>query len=293
MNPTLRTIGLFLLLTLIFVAVGYIIGFYLGNSIFGIIVFLIIALIINLISYFFCAKLVLFSYGAKILDEKDNPRIFSIVRNVAAKAGIPMPKIALIDTDVPNAFATGRNKNHAVVAVTKGLLNLLNDDEIEGVIGHEVSHIKNRDILIMSVAATIVGALTYLSRVYLFEAIFGGNGRDRENDIFAMFITMLAAFGALLLQLAISRQREYKADYSGARITGKPLALASALRKIENYVKRKPLTNGNPSTSSLFIVNPFRGGSLIHLFSTHPPTEERIKRLEEMARKGLSIEPIY
>jgi len=160
MNPTLRTIGLFLLLTLIFVAVGYIIGFYLGNSIFGIIVFLIIALIINLISYFFSAQLVLFSYGAKILDEKDNPRIFSIVRNVAAKAGIPMPKIALIDTDVPNAFATGRNKNHAVVAVTKGLLNLLNDDEIEGVIGHEVSHIKNRDILIMSVAATIVGALT-------------------------------------------------------------------------------------------------------------------------------------
>ncbi len=293
MNPTLRTIGLFILLTLIFVGVGYIIGFYLGNSIFGILVFLILALIINLISYFFSAKLVLFSYGAKIIDEKENTRIFSIVRNVATRAGIPMPKIALINTDIPNAFATGRNKNHAVVAVTTGLLNMLNDDEIEGVIGHEVSHIKNRDILIMTVVATIVGALTFLSRVYMLNAIFGGNGKNRENDIIALFITMLAALGALLLQLAISRQREYKADYSGARITGKPLALASALRKIENYVRRKPLTKGNPSTSSLFIVNPFRSGSLIHLFSTHPPTEERIKRLEDMARKGLSIETIY
>ncbi|MFP3255701.1 MAG: zinc metalloprotease HtpX [Thermoplasmata archaeon] len=284
MNPTLRTIGLFLILTGLFLLVGYIIGYLYGGTVDALLLFLIIALLVNIFTYFFSSSLVLWSYGAKIINENQEPRVYGIVRKVAQNAGLPMPKVAIIETDIPNAFATGRNKRHAVVAVTRGLLNIMNDDELEGVIGHEMGHVRDRDMLLMTVAATIVGALTYLSRFYLFQSMF--SSRERENDIIAMIVLGLAAFGALLLQLAISRQREFKADEMSAKITKKPLSLASALRKIENYVERRPLQNGNPSTASLFIVNPFRGKSLLHLFSTHPPTEERIKRLEKMAMKN-------
>lgn len=284
MNPTLRTIGLFAILTALFLLVGYIIGYLYGGTVDALIFFLIIALLVNLFTYFFSSALVLWSYGAKIVNENEEPRVYGIVRQVAQRAGLPMPRVAIIETDIPNAFATGRNRRHAVVAVTRGLLKLMNDDELEGVIGHEMGHVKDRDMLLMTVAATIVGALTFLSRFYLFQSIF--SSRERENDIIAMIVLALAAFGAMLLQLAISRQREFKADEMSARITGKPLSLADALRKIENYVERKPLQNGNPSTASLFIVNPFRGRSILHLFSTHPPTEERIKRLEKMAVKN-------
>ncbi|MEL9999234.1 MAG: zinc metalloprotease HtpX [Thermoplasmata archaeon] len=284
MNPTLRTLGLFLLLTALFLFVGYIIGFFYGNTVDALILFLILALLINIFTYFFSSTMVLWSYRAKIVNETEEPRIYSIVRNVAQNAKIPMPKVAIIETDVPNAFATGRNKKHAVVAVTRGLMNLMNDDEIEAVIGHEIGHIKDRDMLLMTVAATIVGALTFLSRFYLFESIF--SSKNRENDIIALIVLGLAAFGAMLLQLAISRQREFKADEMSAIITKKPISLANALRKIEGYVQRKPMKNGNPSTASLFIVNPFRGKSILNLFSTHPPTEERIKRLEKLAMKG-------
>ena len=284
MNPTLRTLGLFLLLTALFLFVGYIIGFFYGNTVDALILFLILALLINIFTYFFSSTMVLWSYRAKIVNETEEPRIYSIVRNVAQNAKIPMPKVAIIETDVPNAFATGRNKKHAVVAVTRGLLNLMNDDENEAVIGHEIGHIKDRDMLLMTVAATIVGALTFLSRFYLFESIF--SSKNRENDIIALIVLGLAAFGAMLLQLAISRQREFKADEMSAIITKKPISLANALRKIEGYVQRKPMKNGNPSTASLFIVNPFRGKSILNLFSTHPPTEERIKRLEKLAMKG-------
>jgi len=293
MNPTARTIGLFALLTLLFIFVGYIIGYIYGDTIGSMLIFLIFALVINLFSYFFSAKLVLWSYHAKIINENENPRIFNIVKDVAQKAKLPMPKIALIDMQIPNAFATGRNKRNAVVAVTTGLLNILNDNEIEAVIGHEMGHIKDRDILVMTVAATIVGALSFAARMSMFEAMFSqGNGRNNNNGIIAIIVLALAAFGAFLLQLAISRQREFKADMQSAKITGKPLSLANALRKIEESVSRRPLRNGNPSTSSLFIVNPFRGESIIKLFSTHPPTSERIKRLEEIARKG-TTEPFY
>ncbi len=286
MNPTARTIGLFALLTLLFILVGYLIGYIYGDTISSMLIFLIFALVINLFSYFFSAKLVLWSYHAKIINENENPRIFNIVKDVAQKAKLPMPKIALIDMQVPNAFATGRNKRNAVVAVTTGLLNILNDNEIEAVIGHEMGHIKDKDILVMTVAATIVGALSFAARMSMFDAMFSqGNGRN-NNGIIAIIVLGLAAFGAFLLQLAISRQREFKADMQSAKITGKPLSLANALRKIEDSVSRRPLRNGNPSTSSLFIVNPFRGGSIMNLFSTHPPTSERIKRLEEIARKG-------
>ncbi len=284
MNATLRTFGLFLMLTALFLLVGYIIGYFYGNTVDALILFLIIALLVNLFTYFFSSSMVLWSYGARIINENDNPRIYSIVKRVAQNAQLPMPRVAIIETDIPNAFATGRNKKHAVVAVTRGLMNLMNDDEIEAVIGHEMGHVKDRDMLLMTVAATIVGALTFMSRYYLFQSIF--SSRDRENDIIAVIVLALAAFGAMLLQLAISRQREFKADEMSARITKKPLSLANALRKIEGYVERKPMQNGNPSTASLFIVNPFRGRSIINLFSTHPPTEERIKRLEKMAMKN-------
>jgi len=292
MNPTLRTIGLFALLTLLFLFVGYIIGYLYGDTVGAMILFLIFALVINLFSYFFSANFVLWSYHAKIISENENPRIFNIVREVAQKAKLPMPRVAIIDIPVPNAFATGRNKKHAVVAVTAGLLNLLNDNEIEAVIGHEMGHVKDRDILVMTVAATIVGALSFAARMSVFQAMFSGGNERNNNGIIAIIVLALAAFGAFLLQLAISRQREFKADMQSAKITGKPLSLANALRKIEDSVSRRPLTNGNPSTSSLFIVNPFRGSSILNLFSTHPPTAERIRRLEELARKG-TLEPFY
>ncbi|MGC8663723.1 MAG: zinc metalloprotease HtpX [Thermoplasmata archaeon] len=286
MNPTLRTIGLFALLTLLFVFVGYIIGFLYGDTIGAMLLFLIFALFINLISYFFSAKIVLWSYRAKIISENENPRIFRIISNVAQKAKIPMPKIAIIDTPLPNAFATGRNKKNAVVAVTSGILNLLNDNELEGVIGHEIGHIKDRDILVMTVAATIAGALSFAARISVFQAMFSGGNNRNNNSIISIIVLALAAFAAFLIQLAISRQREFKADMQSAKITGKPLALASALRKLEENVSRRPFKQGNPSTASLFIVNPFRGSSFLNLFSTHPPTQERIKRLEEIARRG-------
>jgi len=286
MNPTARTIGLFALLTLLLVGVGYLIGLIYGGTYYSMLLFLILAFLINIFAYFYSSRIVLWSYRARIIDEGDNPRLYSIVKKVAFNAGLPMPKVAIVPLGVPNAFATGRNPKNAVICVTEGLLRLLNDDELEGVIGHEMGHIKDRDILIMTIAATIAGGLSFMARAYLWRSIFS---RDRENSWLIYIILALAAFAALLLQLAISRQREFKADEQSARITKKPLALASALRKIEYHVRRKPLREGNPSTASLFIVNPFRGDSLIKLFSTHPPTEERIKRLEEMARSYFYI----
>ncbi len=282
MNPTLRTFGLFTLLTLLFVGIGYIIGAIYGGTLFFLIIFLIFAGIINSIAYFFSSKIVLWSYHAKIVNEKEEPRLYRIVKKVAEKAGIPMPKVAIVPIDIPNAFATGRNPKNAVVCATQGLLRTLNDDELEAVIGHEMGHVKDRDILVMSVAATIAGALSFMARAYFWRSLF--SDRDREDSWIIYIILALAAFAAVLIQLAISRQREFKADEQSAKITKKPYALISALRKIEGEVRRKPLTQGNPSSASLFIVNPFRGGGIIRLFSTHPPTEERIKRLKEIAK---------
>ncbi|MGC8630500.1 MAG: zinc metalloprotease HtpX [Thermoplasmata archaeon] len=287
MHSTLRTVGLFIMLTLLFVLVGYIIGILYGNIIITMLVFLGISILINVFSYFYSSKLVLWSYHAKIIGEQDNPRVFRIVSDLSVKANIAMPKIAIITTDVPNAFATGRNKNNAFVVVTTGILNTLNDDELEGVLGHELGHIKNRDMLLMTVAATIVGALTILFRVYFFESLFGGNGKREGNNVLVLVVLALAGIGATLLQLSISRQREYKADYTGAQLSGKPLALASALRKIEASVSRKPLRKGNPATASLFIINPFRGERFVSIFSTHPSTASRIEKLVEYSKKNL------
>jgi len=257
------------ILTAIFLAIGFFFG-----GIFGATAGLIIAFIVNFISYFFSDKIVLKMYNAKELkDEKIN----AMVEKLAKKSGLPKPKTYIIQTDIPNAFATGRNKNHAAVAVTKGLIDKLDDDEIEGVIAHEISHIKHKDTLISTMAATIAGAISWLAYIFWF-----GDERNR-NIINYILLFVLAPIAAMLIRLAISRSREYYADRGAGEISN-PLSLASALGKISDFTKNVKI-KGNPSTAHLFIVNPFTGINLINLFSTHPPIEERIKRLEEMAKK--------
>ena len=249
----------------------------------GMMMALMFAAIMNFVSYFFSDKIALAMYRAQPISRDQLPRVYNIVERLSQKVGLPMPKVYLIPTDSPNAFATGRNPNHASVAVTQGILGLLNDDELEGVIAHELGHVRNRDILISSIAATLAGAITYLAQVAKWGMIFGGYGRDREErgggGIAALLMIFLAPFAAMLIQLAVSRSREYGADDTGAHWTGNPYALASALAKIDNYSKRVPLV-ASPSTAHLFIIQPFLGGmSFGNLFSTHPPTAKRIERL--------------
>jgi heat shock protein HtpX len=249
----------------------------------GMLIALIFAAIMNFVSYFFSDKIALAMYRAQPVSRDDLPRVYNIVERLSQKVGLPMPKVYVIPTDSPNAFATGRNPNHASVAVTHGILGLLNDDELEGVLAHELGHVRNRDILISSIAATLAGAITYLAQVAKWGMIFGGYGRDREErgggGIAALLMIFLAPFAAMLIQLAVSRSREYGADDTGAHWTGNPYALASALSKIEAYSRRMPLV-ASPSTAHLFIIQPFLGGmSFGNLFSTHPPTAKRIERL--------------
>jgi heat shock protein HtpX len=249
----------------------------------GMLMALIFAAIMNFISYFFSDKIALAMYRAQPISREDLPRVYNIVERLSQKVGLPTPKVYLIPTDSPNAFATGRNPNHASVAVTQGILGLLTDDELEGVIAHELGHVRNRDILISSIAATLAGAITYLAHIAQWGMIFGGYGRDRNErgggGLAALLMIFLAPFAAMLIQLAVSRSREYGADDTGAHWTGNPYALASALAKIENYSRRVPLV-ASPSTAHLFIIQPFLGGmSFGNLFSTHPPTAKRIERL--------------
>ena len=280
-----RILLIFSLMFAIFLVVGWAIGgYFLGDWVTGAIFFLVIAGLMNAIAYFFSAKIVLWSYHVKVVGEAEAPRLFKIVRKVAEMDNLPMPQIAIIPTDTPNAFATGRNPKHATVAATEGILKLLSDDEMTGVIAHEMSHVKDRDILVMSVAATLAGAISFASRMFVWGTLFGGGGnRNNNNLIIVLLVAITAPIAALLLQLAVSRSREYKADYEGAILTGKPLWLAAALQKLEIQNKARPMRRGNPATSSLFIVNPFRGGALTTLFSTHPPTQQRIASLEAMA----------
>lgn len=279
----LRTGFLMAVLTGILMAIGYYLGS--GNGMFLAFIF---ALGINFFSYWYSDKIVLTWYRARILDPMEAPELYEIVEGLANEAGIPTPRIAIVPTDVPNAFATGRNPKHAVVAVTQGLLRILNKDELEGVISHELSHVKNRDILIQTFAAALAGAIMMIARWLGWMVWFGGvGGRDRDeggNILGALAIAILAPLAAMLIQAAISRSREYLADETGAKISGKPWALASALEKIEAYVSRRPLKDGNPATAHMFIVNPFRGVNLATLFATHPPTEKRIERLRKIAQ---------
>ena len=249
----------------------------------GMLMALAFAAVLNFVSYFFSDKIALATYRAQPVGRDDLPRVYNIVERLAQKESLPMPKVYLIPTDSPNAFATGRNPNHASVAVTQGILGLLNDDELEGVIAHELGHVRNRDILISSIAATLAGAITYLASIARWGMIFGGirGSRDRDGGggIAAIAMMFLAPFAAMLIQLAVSRSREYGADETGAHWTGNPYALASALAKIDAYSRQRPLL-ATPSTAHLFIIQPFLGGmSFGNLFSTHPPTAKRIERL--------------
>jgi heat shock protein HtpX len=280
MGNTFKTAFLLTAMTLLLMLAGRAFG---GER--GMLVALIFAAIINFVSYFFSDKIALAMYRAQPVSREDLPRVYNIVERLSQKVGLPMPKVYLIPNDSPNAFATGRNPNHASVAVTQGILGLLNDEELEGVLAHELGHVRNRDILISSVAATIAGAITYLAHVAQWGMIFGGYGGDRNErregggGLAGLLMIFLAPLAATLIQLAVSRSREYSADDTGAHWTGNPYALASALAKIDAYSRRMPLV-ATPSTAHLFIIAPFLGGmSFGNLFSTHPPTAKRIERL--------------
>lgn len=277
---------MFIVLIGIFMAIGWLVGaYFIGNWLLGTLMFALLAGAINFISYFYSAKIVLWSYKAKIVSEAEAPRLHRIVRGISQRAGLPMPKIAILPTQNPNAFATGRNPKNAVVAATEGIMRLLDDNELEGVLAHEMAHVKNRDILVMSVAATVAGAISFAARMFMWGTFFGGGRDDNGNFLVILLVAITAPIAALLLQLAISRSREYKADAEGARLIGKPLYLAKALEKLEEGSRRTPMNMGSPTSSSLFIVNPFKGGAIVSIFSTHPPMEERIRRLKEMARE--------
>jgi heat shock protein HtpX len=284
MAGTFRMLALFGALTLIFVVIGYVIGtLFFNDWILGSVMFLIFAGLMNFVSYFWSDKIVLWSYRAKIVSQAEQPRLYNVVNKVCLKGNLPMPKLAIVATQTPNAFATGRNKDRAVVAVTEGILSLLSDDELEGVLAHEMAHVKDRDILLMSVAATIAGAISFAARMALWSSL--GSRRDNGNILLLLIVAITAPIAALLIRLAISRSREYKADKEGALMIQRPLALARALEKLEEGNRRRPMNRGSPATSSLFIVNPFRGGSLVSLFMTHPPVAARVRRLEALAEQ--------
>ncbi len=274
---TLKTAFLLTALTLLLVLVGS----HWGEN--GAIFAFVIAAAMNFFSYFYSDKLALAAYRAQPVTREQLPRAYEVVERMTQRLGLPMPKIYVIPTDSPNAFATGRNPQHASVAVTHGILQLLNDDELEGVLAHELGHVRNRDILTSSVVATLAGAITLIARMGYWAEMFGGFGgggdRRRGGGISTLFLLILAPIAALLIQLAVSRSREYEADATGAHITGNPYALASALEKLDAYSKRLPMP-GTPTTAHLFIVEPLLSrGDFANLFSTHPPIRKRIERL--------------
>lgn len=277
----LKTVFLLTCLTLLMMLLGHALG---GEQ--GMKGAFILACIINFTAYWFSDKMVLAAYRAQPLSEADAPEIYKIVRDLAEHARIPMPRIYLIPSASPNAFATGRNPNNAVVAVTEGIIGMLNPEEMKAVLGHELGHVLHRDILISSVAATLAGAISMFANMARWGLMFGGSRRDEErneNPIVLLLMVILVPIAATLIQLAVSRSREYHADEEGARLCGNPLHLASALRRLEAGSKLYAMRNTDPSTAHLFIVNPLTGRSFAGLFSTHPPIEERIARLEEMA----------
>lgn len=252
----------------------------------GVVIAFIFAMVMNFGSYWFSDKIVLRMYNAQAVSENEAPELYATVKNLALKASMPMPRVYIIPGDTPNAFATGRNEQHAVIAVTEGILRILGRDELEGVIAHELTHIRNRDILIGSIAATLAGAIVMLAHMAQWAAMFGGASRDDDegggsNIVGLILMAVLAPIAASLIQMAISRSREYLADAGGAKISGKPYGLAGALEKLSRASQTIPM-EANPSTAHMFIVNPLTGRSLMNLFSTHPPIEERIARLRSM-----------
>ncbi|MBI5417375.1 zinc metalloprotease HtpX [Candidatus Poribacteria bacterium] len=279
----LKTALLLVVMTMLFILVGGALG---GQS--GMVMAFFFACLMNLGSWWFSDKIVLYMYKAQALEEKNDPALFALVREVADSANLPMPKICIMNNPSPNAFATGRNPKNAAIVFSTGIMNLLSRDELKGVIGHELAHIKNRDILISSIVAILAGAITMLASIARWGMIFGGMGGRRDDDrdsnpIVAIIVMILAPIAAMLVQFAISRSREYEADKDGARFAGNPLNLASALKRLEAGVAYRPMLEATNATAHLFIVNPLSSGGIAKLFSTHPPMTERIARLEKMA----------
>lgn len=277
---TLRTTVLLGALTGMLLLIGGLIG---GKG--GVVIAFVFALIMNFGAYWFSDRIVLSMYSAQEVTEDQAPELYAMVKSLALRAGLPMPRVYIIPEETPNAFATGRNEKHAVVAVTEGILRILNRDELEGVLAHELTHIKNKDILVGSIAATLAGAVVMLANMAQWAAIFGGASRDDDEGgggvIGLILMAILAPIAATIIQMAISRSREYMADEGGARISGKPYGLAGALEKLSRASQVMPM-DANPSSAHLFIVNPLSGRALMNLFSTHPPIEERIARLRAM-----------
>lgn len=280
----LRTGLLLALLTVLLVFIGHLMGGAQGATI-----AFIITLVMNVVIYWFSDKIVLAMYRAKPLGETDAPQVYRVMREIAARTRIPLPKLYWIPTAAPNAFATGRSPRHASVAVTSGLLKLMNEEELKGVLAHELSHVKNRDTLVMTLAAAIAGTIMWLARMAEWSLWFGGSRRDDRGNrnagmqlIVTLLIALLAPLAATLIQLAISRTREFGADETGARLAGTPQGLAAALEKLQQATQAYPLPNANPATAHLFIVNPLSASGIARLFSTHPPVEERVRRLRSM-----------
>jgi len=279
MSNVFKTTFLLAVLTVMLVLLGDAFG---GRS--GMAVALVFAFLMNVLSYWFSDRIVLAMYGAQPVNEAEAPALHAIVRRLATKAAIPMPRIYVIANDTPNAFATGRNPAHAAVAVTEGITRILSQDELEGVLAHELAHVLNRDVLIGTIAATLAGAITYLAHMAQWAAMFGGRGDDDDggtNPIAALVLAIVAPFAAMLVQLAVSRSREFQADATGARLAGRASPLAQALAKLETASQAVPM-DASPATAHLFIVNPLSGQSFLRLFSTHPPIQERIARLRAM-----------
>jgi heat shock protein HtpX len=283
MTNSIKTVLLLGLMTGLILGIGQLFG---GPQ--GLAIAFVFSLLLNFGSYWFSDKIVLAMYRAREVSEAEAPELFQIVHNIAIRAHLPMPRLYIVPSESPNAFATGRNPEHAVVAVTEGILKIMNREELEGVLAHELSHVGNRDILVSSIAAALAGAIMMLANMARFAAFFGGVGRDRDDDggggiLGLLFMSILAPIAAILIQTAISRSREYMADSTGAKTLGNPLGLASALEKLERAKEVVPM-DARPETAHLFIVNPLSGGALLGLFSTHPPIEDRIRRLRAMAR---------
>ena len=281
-----RTATMFLVMTVILIVVGGLIGkFTIGNFWLGLILMLAVAVIFNIYAYFFSKRGALRANRVRIVTEAEEPRLYRTVKNVAVKAGVPMPEVGVSELPMPNAFATGRNPKNAAVVATRGLLDLLQDDELEGVIAHEISHVKNRDILVMSVASTMAAVLSFFSR-YLFWMVIRGSNRNAYAILIAVVLSITVPIGALLVQMGVSRNREYLADETGAKITGNPRALARALKTIERGVSSPQNEYSNSSYSDMWISEPVRkAGLLRRMFSTHPPIDDRIARLNELAAK--------
>ncbi len=279
---TIKTAVLMALLIGLLLFIGQMVG---GQN--GLVTAFLFSILMNVGMYWFSDKLVLMSYGAKEVAEPDAPRLYSIVRRLSQQAELPMPRVYILPGASPNAFATGRNPRRAAVAATEGILRILSEDELEGVMAHELAHVKYRDILIGTIVATMAGTITFAARMAAYAGMFGGS-RDREHSspIGELLLIILAPIAAMLIQFAVSRSREFAADAGGAAICKKPMSLANALRKLESAADRVPLQNAGQATAHMFIVNPLRGRGMLKLFSTHPSTEERIARLEEIAMSG-------